>query len=171
MELAVIRALLPAAGIAILLLTRRAVKPPARVWRLALGLGWVAGAVAAGADTVARVLRLWHYAVPGLIAGLPVDLYVSGALVYGSSLLLLYWWLRGRGRRYAMLVPLGMPLYGLARDAALTALTGSALLVWDVPYWWIPDALSWAALGWITVLVFERSLLGPLHDHRNRHSR
>jgi hypothetical protein len=165
MGLLVIRVLAPLIGIAILWLVRTWVKPPATVWRRALELGWVAAAVVAVADTAARLLGFWHYTMPGLVAGLPLDLYVAVALIYGSSLLLVYWWLREKNPRYGLLLAGALPFYGVARDAVVTSLSGTLFLAWDTPYWWAPNFIAWAAMGWITIFAFDRSLFG----HRQQH--
>jgi hypothetical protein len=91
--LVVLRLLLPAIAFGVLLLIRRAVKPSAATWRCALKVGWVAGLLNLAADTIAGHANLWHYVMPGLIFGLPLDLYIAVALVYGSGVALIYDWL------------------------------------------------------------------------------
>jgi hypothetical protein len=158
MAMVLFKVVLPFIAAAILLLVRQLVKPPPEVWEREFAIGWVAGIINLAADAVAGPAGFWHYTMPGLVLGLPLDFYITVSLIYGSAVLLAYWWLRGKNPRYALILAAVLPLYGLARDTLGTAIVGNLFLTWDSPYWWAADIAAWAAGLWTTLFVFEMSL-------------
>jgi hypothetical protein len=162
MGLLVLRAAIPILAVGLLLLVRFLARPPRIIWTRSLQVGWIAGIINLLADAVANNLHLWHYVMPALLLGLPVDLYVSVALIYGSSISLIYWWIATKYPRYKWWFVIALPFYGLFRDYLGTALTGSTFLIWDSPLWWVADFTAWGAGLWCTLVVFQRvSLTRP----------
>jgi hypothetical protein len=152
-----LRAAIPFLAFGLLLLVRFLTRPPLVIWIRALEIGWIAGLLNLLADTAAQNLHLWHYNMPALLLGLPVDLYVSVALFYGSAISLIYWWIATEYPRYRWWFVVALPFYGLCRDYLGTVLTGSTLLVWDSPLWWAADFTAWGAGLWCTLAVFHRA--------------
>ena len=83
-----------------LLVVRFLTRPPRMIWIRSLQICWIAGLMNLLADAAAQNLRLWHYDMPALLLGLPMDLYISVALIYGSAISLLYWWIATKHPRY-----------------------------------------------------------------------
>jgi hypothetical protein len=158
-----LRAAIPVLAVGLLLLVRFLARPPRIIWIRSLQVGWIAGIVNLLADATAQNLHLWHYVMPALFLGLPMDLYVSVALVYGSSISLIYWWIATKYPRYKWWFVIALPFYGLGRDYFGTMLTGSTFLIWDSPLWWAADFTAWGAGLWCTLAVFHRvSLARPM---------
>jgi hypothetical protein len=157
--LLVLRLLLPAVAVGVLLLICKAVKPSAATWRRALKVGWIAGLLNLVADAIAGYANLWHYVMPGLIFGLPVDLYIAVALVYGSGVALIYDWLSRKHPPFGLWFAGVLPVYGVVRDRVGTWLAPDVFLVWDSPYWWVFDFASWALSLWTMLYVFRRERL------------
>lgn len=157
MDQLLFRVAIPCIAVGLLLLVRLLTHAPRIIWIRALEVGWIAGLVNLLADVAARNLTLWHYNMPGLILGLPLDLYVSVSLIYGSAISLIYWWIVRNHARYRWWFLGALPVYGLCRDYLGTSLTGSTFLVWDHPLWWVADLAAWATGLWCTLYVFHRA--------------
>lgn len=152
----ILRFLLPIMGIGIFALAARLIGPPERIVLLALKLCWITGAANLFWDVIGTRCRLWHFTMNHVLFGLPLDLYVTVSLVYGGALLLVYWWVQTNYPRCTSLFVAVLPFYGLLRDYVGQKMTGSVFLVWDTPYWWIPDFVAWATGLWSLIFVFNK---------------
>jgi hypothetical protein len=154
--LLIFRLLIPFAALGLFLLVRFLVKPPKKIWVLALSVGWITGVLNLIADALAKYVHLWHYILPGVVLGLPLDLYIAVSLFYGSALALIYWWIVEKHRKYQWLFLVILPFYGLFRDYFGTKTFSNTFLVWDNSYWWFADFAAWAIGLWITLYVFHK---------------
>jgi hypothetical protein len=157
MALLALRLVLPAIAFGALLLIRKAVNPSPAIWARALKVGWVAGLLNLAADTIAGWAGLWHYMMQGLIFGLPLDLYIAVALVYGSGVALIYDWLRRKHPQFRLWFAGLLPVYGVIRDHVGTWVAPQVFLVWDSPSWWVFDFVSWVLSLWTMLYLFRRA--------------
>jgi hypothetical protein len=105
--------------------------PPYRVLFSSLAGGLFMGVVNVLVDLAAYYAHWWHYNLSELILHLPLPFYISDVLIYGSIAYLLIWhfWKR-RGHWFAMLLLIGIPIFGIVRDI-FGALTRTSYTVWD----------------------------------------
>jgi hypothetical protein len=155
-SLTIFRFVLPFIGIGIFALAAKLIKPPKKILLLTLKLCWITYALCFLFDVIGTHYGFWHYTMDHLIFGLPLDIYLTISLVYGGALLLLYWWLRSYHTKWVTLFIIILPFYGLLRDYLGQKATGSTFLVWDNPYWWIPDFFAYAIALWSVIYVFKK---------------
>lgn len=135
----------------------RLTRAPREILGRAFFIGLLFGAINLLVDVISIFGGFWHYNLPGLFWGFPLDLYFSGALVYGAGVLLLYRWLRQHYPDWVMPFLIFLPLWGLSRDALGSWATGSIFITWDHPLWWAVDLLGWAAMFYIPLYLFSKS--------------
>lgn len=116
-------------------------------------------------DLVAYYAHIWHYTVTGLFLHLPLPLYITPLLIFGSLAYLLIWRFRSSGSRWiALLVLVGVPIFGLVRDLFSALVAHSSYATWDTPLA-IPYAIvMWAVMFFAGYFVFRR--LAPDFEHR-----
>lgn len=140
------------------------VKPPRMVWSASLLGGLLLGILNMLVDLLAYYTHIWHYILNGLILHLPIPLYISPILIYGSLGYLLIWrfW-HGRGHWFAMLLLIGIPLFRSATDI-VGGLTRGGYVQFDS---WLAaplDLLMWLVMFYAGWWVFLR--LVPLREKR-----
>ena len=121
------------------------IHPPWRVLLSSLAGGLFMGVINALADLIAYYVHWWHYTLSELILHLPLPFYITDVLIYGSVAYLLIWrfW-RGRGHWFALLLLIGIAIFGIVRDIS-GALTRTSYTMWDNA---LPAALV-TVLMWI----------------------
>jgi len=107
-------------------------RPPRVVIQATLLGGLTMAVINAFGDLLAYYVHWWHYAIDGLVFHLPLPFYITPLLIYGGLGYLLVWrfW-RGRWHWLALLLLIGLPLFGIARDFYGAALAHSTYLTWD----------------------------------------
>src|SRR6266567_6502505 len=131
---------------------------PSRIVVLASLLGGLTIALLnALVDLLAYYAHWWHYAINGLIFNLPLPFYITPLLIYGGLGYLLIWrfW-RGRRLWLALLLLIGLPLFGIARDFYGAALAHSAYLTWDSVLAGPFDVMLWLLMFYGGFLLFRR---------------
>jgi hypothetical protein len=130
--------------------------PPRAVVLASLLGGLLMGLINALVDLVAYYAHWWHYTLNGLFLHVPLPFYITPVLVYGSFAYLLIWrfW---TSRHYwlALLLLIGIPIFGIARDV-LGAITHTAYITWDSILAAPIDVVMWAAMFYAGFLVFKR---------------
>ena len=131
-------------------------RPPRAVLLASLLAGLLMGLINALVDLAAYYAHWWHYTLNGLILHVPLPFYITPVLVYGSIAYLLIWrfW-TGRGHWFALLLLIGIPIFGIARDV-LGAITATAYITWDSTLATPIDVVMWAAMFYSGFLVFRR---------------
>jgi hypothetical protein len=139
------------------------IHPPRRVLLASLAGGLLMSVINALVDLSAYYTHLWHYTLSELILHIPLPLYITDVLTYGSIAYLLIWrfW-KGRGHRFAMLLLIGIPIFCIVRDS-FGALTRTSYVMWDNP---LPAALVtillWVVAFYGSYWLFTR--LAPARD-------
>ena len=112
-------------------------------------------------DLIAYYAHIWHYTLNGLILHLPLPLYITPILVYGSIVYLLIWrfW-QGRGHWFALLLLFGIPLFKAATDIIGVLVTQSSYTQFDSLLAGPLDLLMWLVMFYAGFFVFIR--LSPL---------
>ena len=151
-----LRLLLPVLGLGIFAFAAGLIKPAKHIIPLALKLCWIPGALNLLWDIIGTRWRIWHFTLDHLVFGFPLDLYLTVSLVYGGTLLLVFWWLKTKHPTWVLPFVAILPVYGVLRDYFGQKATGSSFLVWDNRYWWIVDFFAWATGLWITIFAFNR---------------
>ena len=120
-------------------------RPPGEVILASLVGGLTMGVINALFDLMAYYASIWHYTASGLILQLPLPLYITPILIFGGLVYLLIWrfW-HTRGHWFAMLLLVGVPIFGFARDF-FAATTRSSYVVWDSGFAWPLDLIMWVA--------------------------
>ena len=148
------RLIIPLIAAAIAFGLARLLKAPASVIKRAAIAGMVFALGNFFFDLAAIHLSLWHYEMPGLIAGTPLDLYLSAGIVFGFITSLIFWWLENKNRYVLYGYLAVLPFLTTARDYLSTRYAYS-FLIWDTPYYLIFDFAAWVILLTITFLVFR----------------
>ena len=132
-------------------------RPPRTVvWATLLG-GLTMGIINALGDLLASYAHWWHYTIDGLVFHLPLPFYITPILVYGGIVYLLTWrfW-HGPGHWFALVLLIGVPLFGFARDFFGAAVAHSTYLTWDSVLAGPLDFLLWVLMFYAGLLVFRR---------------
>ena len=131
-------------------------RPPGEVILASLLGGLTMGIINALFDLMAYYASIWHYTASGLVLQLPLPLYITPILIFGGLVYLLIWrfW-RTRGHWFAILLLVGVPLFGFARDY-LAATTRSSYVVWDSAFAWLVNLLMWLVMFYAGYLVFRQ---------------
>jgi hypothetical protein len=131
-------------------------RPPGEVILASLVGGLTMGVINALFDLMAYHASIWHYTASGLILQLPLPLYVTPILIFGGLVYLLIWrfW-HTQGHWFAILLLVGVPLFGFARDF-FTATTRSSYVVWDSGFAWTIDLFMWLVMFYAGYAVFRR---------------
>jgi hypothetical protein len=92
-------------------------RPPKEVLGASLLGGLVVGIVNMLGDLLAYYAHWWHYSLSNLTLHLPLPLYITPMLTYGSVAYLLIWrfW-HGRGRWFSLVLLIGVPIFSSVRD-------------------------------------------------------
>jgi hypothetical protein len=135
-------------------------RPPREVILASLLGGLTISIINALVDLAAYYATWWHYSASGLILQLPLPFYITPILIYGGITYLLIWrfW-HTRWHRFALLLLIGVPLIGFARDL-LAAVTHSSYLVWDSVLAAPLDLFLWLVMFYAGYFVFRR--LAPI---------
>ena len=132
-------------------------RPPGRVILASLLGGLTMAIINALADLIAYNASWWHYMLTGLILQLPLPFYITPILIYGGLIYLLIWRFWGtRWHWLALLLLIGVPLIGFARDLLQAVVTHSSFLVWDSPLAGPVDLLLWPVMFYAGYFVFRR---------------
>ncbi len=151
----IFRFLLIPIGIGTIFLAVKLIKPPKKIIFLALSLCWVAGGLNLIVDIIQQNFGIWQYAVPGLVLGYPIDLYVAVSLVLGGAAPLIYWWLRSYQKKWLLPFLFLLPCYLLLQDYLVITLTGNAVIQLQNSYWWLVDFVALIVITWGTLFVFR----------------
>jgi hypothetical protein len=132
------------------------IRPPREVILASLLGGLTMGVINAFVDLIAHYASLWHYTASGLILQLPLPLYITPILIFGGLVYLLIWrfW-HSRWHWFALLLLIGVPLFGFARDL-LAAVTLSSYVVWDSAFAGPLDLVLWLGMFYAGYFVFRR---------------
>jgi hypothetical protein len=131
-------------------------RPPAEVILASLLGGLTMGVINALFDLMSYYASIWHYTASGLILQLPLPLYVTPILIFGGLVYLLIWrfW-HTRGHWFAIVLLVGVPLFGFVRDF-FTATTRSSYVVWDSAFAWAVNLVMWLVMFYAGYFVFRR---------------
>jgi hypothetical protein len=133
------------------------IHPPRAVVLATLLGGLTIGIINVLADLLAYYAHWWHYSIDGLTFHLPLLFYLTPILVYGGIVYMLIWRLwRGRWHWLALLLLVGIPLFGFVRDLYGSAVTQSTYLTWDSFLAGPLDFLLWLLMFYAGFLVFRR---------------
>ena len=139
-------------------------RPPGEVILASLVGGLTMGVINALFDLMAYYASIWHYTASGLILQLPLPLYLTPILIFGGLVYLLIWRLwHTRGHWFAILLLVGVPLFGFARDY-FAATTHASYVVWDSGFAWTLDLIMWLVMFYAGYAVFR--LLA--HERKNK---
>jgi hypothetical protein len=129
---------------------------PSRVVLLASLLGGlVMGVINVLADVVAYYAHWWHYTLKELTLHVPLPFYITPVLIYGSIVYLLIWrYWTGRGRWFALLMLIGVPLFGMLRDI-LGTLTTTSYTTYDSTLGIPLTVVLWLAMFYAGYYVFR----------------
>ena len=138
-------------------------RPPRVVLLASLLGGLFMGVINVLVDLAAYYAHWWHYTLNGLILHVPLPLYITPVLVYGSIAYLLIWrfW-TGRLRWLSLVLLYGVPVFCILRDI-LGAVTTSSYTVWENA----PLAAVFTVLMWLVMFFggyFLFNLLAPAHQ-------
>ncbi len=130
-------------------------RPPGEVILASLVGGLIMGVINALFDLMAYYASIWHYTASGLVLQLPLPLYVTPILIFGGLVYLLIWrfW-HTRGHWFAMLLLIGVPIFGFARDY-FAATTRSSYAVWDSAFAWVINLIMWLVMFYAGYFVFR----------------
>ena len=133
------------------------IRPPRAVVLATLLGGLTIAVINALADLLAYYAHWWHYTIDGLTFHLPLPFYITPILFYGGIVYVLIWrfW-QGRGHWFALLLLIGTPLFGFARDFFGSAIAHSTYLTWDSLLAGPLDLLLWLLMFFAGFLVFRR---------------
>ncbi len=132
-------------------------RPPGKVMLASLLGGLTMAIINALADLIAYNASWWHYMFTGLILQLPLPFYITPFLIYGGLTYLLIWRFWGtRWHWLALLLLIGVPLTGFARDLLQALVTHSSFLVWDTPLAGPLDLVLWLVMFYAGYFVFRR---------------
>jgi len=134
------------------------IHPPRSVTLPSLLGGLVMGLINILVDIVAHFTNVWHYTISGLTFYVPLPFYITPILFYGSIVYLLIWrfW-SGRGHWFALVLLLGIPVFGIMRD-----LWGGLLVIspynplWSSPLSLLLDIAMWVVMFYTGFLMFRR---------------
>ena len=131
-------------------------RPPGEVILASLAGGLTMGVINALFDLIAHYVSIWHYTASGLILQLPLPLYITPILIFGGIVYLLIWrfW-HTRAHWFAILLLVGVPIFGFVRDF-FTAITRSSYVIWDSAFAWPLDLIMWLAMFCAGYFVFRR---------------
>ena len=132
------------------------IRPPREVILASLLGGLTMGVINAFVDLIAHYASLWHYTASGLILQLSLPLYITPILIFGGLVYLLIWrfW-HSRWHWFALLLLIGVPIFGFARDL-LAAVTRSSYVVWDSAFAGPLDLVLWLVMFYAGYFVFRR---------------
>ncbi|MDQ2907477.1 MAG: hypothetical protein M3Y81_28545 [Chloroflexota bacterium] len=136
------------------------IRPPRPVIQATLLGGLTMGIINVLADLLAYYANWWHYDLSGLILHLPLPFYATPILIYGGVGYLLIWrfW-RGRGRWFALLLLIGIPLFRAFTDFFGADVSHSSYAVWTSPLAALLNLLQWLIAFYAGYFVFR--LLAP----------
>jgi hypothetical protein len=132
------------------------IKPTKAVFVASLLGGLLMGVLNMAADFVAYYAHWWHYTLKELILHLPIPFYITPILIYGSLVYLLIWrfW-PGRTRWLALVLLLGLPIFGIVRDIVSVQI-GTSYIVWDSALAIPAIILMWLVMFYLGYIVFKR---------------
>src|SRR5438874_6426224 len=132
------------------------IRPPGTVILASLVGGLTMGVINTLFDLIAYYASFWHYTASGLILQLPLPLYTTPILIFGGLAYLLVWrfW-HTRSHWFAILLLVGVPIFGFARDL-FAATTLTSYVVWNSVFAWPVDLIMWLAMFYAGCFVFRR---------------
>jgi hypothetical protein len=131
-------------------------------------------------DLIAYYAHWWHYTLDGriplqvclddfctrhtlgtvnaVILHLPLPFYITPILIYGSVVYLLIWRFSGshRSHWFALLLLVGVPIFGILRDIYGSVLTHTSYVTWESIVAWPFDVLMWVVMFYSGFFVFRR---------------
>lgn len=150
--------------------------PPKEVILASLVGGLVMAILNALGDLLAYYASWWHYAASGLVLHLPLPFYLTPLFIFGGLAYLLIWRF-STGREQAgknvrsiptMVLLIGVPLLGFARDILNAEITHSSFLVWDSGLAGPIDFVLWLVMFYAGYAVFRR-MLAPSRNVQAAH--
>lgn len=131
------------------------VRPPRAIVQASLIAGLVMALINVLVDLLAYYMHIWHYDLNGLVFHLPLPFYITPFLIFGSLAYLLIWrnW-RGRLHWLSLLILIGTPLFGTAKDLLGWA-NNSAYSLVDSPLAIPLDIVMWLVMFYAGFLVFR----------------
>jgi hypothetical protein len=133
-------------------------RPPREVVLATLLGGLTMGVINALVDLIAYYASWWHYTASGLILNLPLPYYITPILIFGGLVYLLIWrfW-HTRWHWLALLLLIGVPIFGFLRDLVDATVTQASFLVWNNPIVAGPlDLVLWLLMFYAGYFVFRR---------------
>ena len=131
--------------------------PPREVILATLLGGLTLGIINALVDLIAYYASWWHYTAIGLILQLPLPFYITPILIYGGISYLLIWRLwQTRWHWLAIVLLVGVPIFGFLRDLLDAVVTHSSFLVWTSPLAGPVDLVMWLVMYYAGYFVFRR---------------
>ena len=133
------------------------IRPTRLVLLASLLSGLLVGVINLLVDLVAYYAHWWHYTLNGLILHLPLPFYITPVLVFGSIAYLLIWrnW-RGHAHWFALLLLIGIPIFGIVRDV-FGGVTHTSYAVWEnVPMAIVATVVMWPVMFYAGFLLFRR---------------
>jgi hypothetical protein len=131
-------------------------RPPREVILASLVGGLTMGVINALVDLIAYYASCWHYIASGLILQLPLPFYITTIFIFGGLVYLLIWrfW-HTRSHWFAMLLLIGVPIFGFARDL-FAATTQTSYVAWESVFAGPLDLIMWLAMFYAGYFVFRR---------------
>jgi hypothetical protein len=132
------------------------IRPTRHVLLASLLAGLLVGVINLLVDLVAYYAHWWHYTLNGLVLHLPLPFYITPVLVFGSIAYLLIWrnW-HGRAHWFALLLLIGIPIFGIVRDV-LGGLTHASYAEWEnVPVAIVATVVMWPLMFYAGFLLFR----------------
>ncbi len=133
------------------------IRPPREVILASLLGGLTMVVINALVDLIAYYISWWHYTTTGLILQLPLPFYITPFLIYGGVVYLLIWrfW-HTRWHWLALLLLIGVPIFGFVRDLVDATVTHASFLVWNNPILAGPlDLVLWLVMFYAGYVVFR----------------
>ncbi len=133
-------------------------RPPREVILATVLGGLTMGVINALVDFIAYYASWWHYTASGLILNLPLPYYITPILIFGGLAYLLIWrfW-HTRWHWLALLLLIGVPIFGFLRDLVDATVTQASFLVWNNPIVAGPlDLVLWLLMFYAGYFVFRR---------------
>ncbi len=131
--------------------------PPKEVILASLAGGLVMAILNALGDLLAYYASWWHYAASGLVLHLPLPFYLTPLFIFGGLAYLLIWRF-SEGQQQKLVLLIGVPLLGFARDLLNAEITHSSFLVWDSGLAGPIDFVLWLLMFYAGYVVFRRML-------------
>lgn len=140
-------------------------KPPKVVLYRIITICWLPFVFFVGVDLLGIKLHWFYYTMKPLLFNLPIDLYLSGLLLYGIGVPIIFWWLKTINRKVMVLFVLALPFVGFIYDYMMYLLVKDKFVVIEKNYIFIIYFVAWVLgsylyLFWVNIRLKEKSLRG-----------